>query len=144
MSTDDPVETVEHELAVLLRRARATSGAIAREVHPDVGAAAYGLLLNLQQTGGARMTDIAAYFGVGKPTISRQVGFLERLGLVERVSDSEDRRAVTLRLTKEGVERLATAQQARRARLRELLDAWPRRDLETMGRLLHRFNDLPF
>lgn len=141
MGTDDPVEAVERELALLLRRARSTSGTIARELHPDLGAAAYGILFNLQQTGGARTTDIAAYFGVGKPTISRQVGLLERLGFVERVEDPDDRRAVTLRLTDEGSARLVEAQEARRARLRAALDSWPREDLETLGRLLHRFND---
>ncbi|WP_020579151.1 MarR family winged helix-turn-helix transcriptional regulator [Actinopolymorpha alba] len=144
MGDNDPVEAVEHELTVLLRRARATSGSIAREVHPDIGAAAYGILTLLQQTDGTRMTDVASYFGVGKPTISRQVGLLERLGLVERAEDAEDRRSVTLRLTEEGTARLSAAQEARRAQFRALLDSWPRRDLEALGRLLHRFNALQF
>jgi DNA-binding MarR family transcriptional regulator len=141
---DDPVQLVEQELAFLLRRARGTWGAIAREVHPDIGAAAYGIMLHLQQSGGARMTDIAAYFGIGKPTISRQLALLERIGLVERAEDTEDRRSVRVHLTETGSTRLAAAQNARRERFRGMLAAWPTDDVETLGRLLHQLNDLQF
>lgn len=141
---DDPVQLVEQELAFLLRRARGTWGTIAREVHPDIGAAAYGILLHLQQAGGARMTDIAAYFGIGKPTISRQLALLERIGLVERAEDVEDRRSVRVRLTEPGARRLAAAQNARRERFRTMLSAWPTDDVETLGRLLHQLNDIQF
>ncbi|MYT08388.1 MarR family transcriptional regulator, partial [Streptomyces sp. SID5470] len=36
---------LERELTVLLRRARANQGEMAREVHPDLESAAYGLLV---------------------------------------------------------------------------------------------------
>lgn len=39
---------VERELAVFLRRARASSGEMARQVHPDLEPAAYGLLVRLE------------------------------------------------------------------------------------------------
>jgi DNA-binding MarR family transcriptional regulator len=144
MAEDDPVKAVEREFAVLFRRSRSMSGTIARELHPDVGAAAYGLLLQLQQSGGSRLTDLAAFFGIGKPTLSRQVRLLENLGFVERTGDSADRRAVTLRLTAEGAARLAATQEARRERFRRLLGTWPSSDVEELGRLLHRFNELQF
>jgi DNA-binding MarR family transcriptional regulator len=144
MAEDDPVKAVEREFAVLFRRSRSMSGTIARELHPDVGAAAYGLLLQLQQSEGSRLTDLAAFFGIGKPTLSRQVRLLENLGFVERTGDEADRRAVTLRLTTEGAARLAATQEARRERFRRLLGTWPRSDVEELGRLLHRFNDLQF
>lgn len=144
MAEDDPVQAVEREFAVLFRRSRSMSGTIARQLHPDVGAAAYGLLLQLQQTGGSRLTDLAAFFGIGKPTLSRQVRLLEDLGFVERTGDETDRRAVMLRLTEEGLARLTATQEARRERFRRLLGTWPRADVEELGRLLHRFNELQF
>lgn len=138
----DPVDVLEHEFAVLFRRARSMSATIARQVHPDVEPAAYALLVHLQQTGGARLTDLASFVGVGKPTVSRQVKFLEGLGLVERVAQSDDRRESTLRLTPEGESRVGAARGARRQRFRSLVASWPPEDVELLGTLLHRFNEL--
>ncbi len=73
---------LERELTVLLRRARANQGEMAREVHPDLESSAYGLLVRLGECGGQRATELAAYIGVGKATMSRQLRALEELGLV--------------------------------------------------------------
>jgi len=48
---DDDVAALERELSVLLRRARAWSGELARTVHPDLEAAAYGLLTHVAAAG---------------------------------------------------------------------------------------------
>lgn len=138
----DAVDVLEYEVGVLFRRARAMSRVLAREVHPDVEPAAYGLLGYLDRTGGARLTDLATFIGVGKPTLSRQLQLLERLGLVERRTEAEDRRVVTLQLTEEGARRVRAARAARRRRFRAMLDSWSRDDVETLGDLLHRFNEL--
>lgn len=90
---------LERELAVFLRRARASSGEMAREVHPELEPAAYGLLVRLESAGRQRATELAAYFGVGKATMSRQLRALEDLGLVAREPDPADGRAWLVRLT---------------------------------------------
>lgn len=127
---------------MLLRRARAMSIHLAREVHPDLEPGAYVLLVQLANSDGARLTDLAAFLGVGKPTVSRQLSVLERLGLVERVPDVHDARAQVIRNTPKGARRLATARAGRRVRFRELLDAWPTDDVAQLGELLRRFNQL--
>lgn len=134
------LDTVEHELAVLFRRARAFSGQFAREFHPDLDASAYALMVWLDGVGSARVTDLAAFFGVGKPTISRQIQLLERLELVTRTMDTTDRRAQTLSLTPDGAARLHRVQAARRARFRTLLAPWPGQDVAELGELLGRLN----
>lgn len=48
---DQEFLALERELAVFLRRARASSGEMAREVHPDLEPAAYGLLVRLDEAG---------------------------------------------------------------------------------------------
>lgn len=141
MSTD-PVESLEREIGMLLRRARSFSGQIARQVHPDLEPGAYGILLRLADTGGARLTDLAGWFGVGKPTMSRQVAVLERFDLVERHDDPQDARAQLISLTEQGRTRLGTARTARRGRFRALLESWPEDDVRALGDLLHRFNAL--
>ena len=99
---EEAIETLEHELSVLGRRARSNSHKVAREVHPDMEPAAYGLLLLLQQQEAMRLTDIAASIGIGKPSVSRQIVMLESLGLVQKHADPQDGRAQTISLTRTG------------------------------------------
>jgi DNA-binding MarR family transcriptional regulator len=135
---------VEQELTVLVRRARGAYHRAAQEFDPDLDPAAYGLLLRLDEVGGCRVTDLATFFGIGKPTVSRQLQMLERSGLVHRQADVEDARAVRFALTELGSGRLATVRQARRDRLRAGLSVWPADDIALLGRLLARFNAIEF
>jgi DNA-binding MarR family transcriptional regulator len=137
---DDAMDTLEHELAVLLRRARAFSGQFAREFHPDLDAGAYALMIWLDDVGSARLTDLAAFFGVGKPTVSRQIQLLERLELLTRTVDDTDRRAQTISLTPDGAARLHLVRAARRERFRTVFATWPEEDVTTLGALLSRLN----
>ncbi|MGK5499922.1 MarR family winged helix-turn-helix transcriptional regulator [Streptomyces sp. URMC 125] len=131
---------LERELAVLLRRARASSAELAREVHPDLEASAYGLLVRLADAGRQRATDLAAYFGVGRATMSRQLRALEDLGLIVRTPDPDDGRAWLVGLTAEGHERFARVRAARRDRYVRRLASWDRREIAELARLLHRLN----
>jgi len=132
---------LERELAVFLRRARATSGEMAREVHPDLEAAAYGLLVRLDSVGPQRATDLAAYVGVGKATMSRQLRALEGLGLVVRETDPADGRASLVRLTDEGFARFRSVRDARRGRYARKLAGWDRAEVAELARLLHHLNE---
>lgn len=132
---------LERELAVFLRRARASSGEMAREVHPELEPAAYGLLVRLEEAGRQRGTDLAAFFGVGKATMSRQLRALWELGLVTRDPDPADGRASLVELTEEGRARLARVREARRARYVRKLAGWDRGEIAELARLLHRLND---
>ncbi|GAA4900798.1 MarR family winged helix-turn-helix transcriptional regulator [Streptomyces coeruleoprunus] len=140
---DQEFLALERELAVFLRRARASSGEMAREVHPELEPAAYGLLVRLdelEETGGRRATDLAGYFGVGKATMSRQLRALEELGLVTRVPDPADGRASLVRLTEEGRARFRRVRDARRARYVRKLADWDRAEVAELARLLHQLN----
>ncbi|QGV82581.1 MarR family transcriptional regulator [Streptomyces ficellus] len=131
---------MERELSVFLRRARASSGEMAREVHPDLEPAAYGLLVRLDEAGTQRATGLAGYFGVGKATMSRQLRALEDLGLVARDPDPADGRASLVRLTDEGRDRFRRVRDARRARYRRKLAGWDRAEVAELARLLHQLN----
>jgi DNA-binding MarR family transcriptional regulator len=136
------IAEVEQQLVSFVRLLRRVNAETARQMHPDLEPSVYGLLVRLSDTGGARVTDLAAYYGVGKPTVSRQVALLERLGMVARATDPDDARASVIALTPQGAERLAAVRSARYERLRALLGEWPEGDLEAFARLLGRFNDL--
>lgn len=139
-AADPATDALERELSVLFRRSRAASGELARAVHPDLEPAAYGLLVRLEEVEPERATDLAAYFGVGKATMSRQLRALEDLGLVTREPDPADGRAYLMRLTDEGRERFARVRTARRERYLRQLSRWDRGEVSELARLLHRLN----
>lgn len=132
--------SLERELTVLLRRARASSGEMAREVHPDLEPAAYGLLVRLEECGAQRATELAAYIGVGKATMSRQLHALENLGFVAREPDPADGRAWLVSLTERGRADFSQVRDARRMQYVRQLAGWERREVAELARLLHQLN----
>jgi len=136
----DGYSRVEQELAVLLRRAHASSGDLSRDVHPDLQATAYALLARLHDLGGARAADLSDYFGIDKGALSRQLRLLEELQLIARETETADRRSHRLTLTARGRRRLTQARRARRRLIREELAGWPAVDVDAFGDLLARFN----
>ncbi|MFF2521533.1 MarR family winged helix-turn-helix transcriptional regulator [Streptomyces liangshanensis] len=137
---DQEFLALERELAVFLRRARASSGEMAREVHPELEPAAYGLLVRLEESGGQRATALSGYFGVGKATMSRQLRALEELGLVTREPDPADGRASLVRITGEGLARFRQVRDARREMYVHRLAEWDRTEVAELARLLHQLN----
>jgi DNA-binding MarR family transcriptional regulator len=139
---NEAFNALEQELGTLLRRARAMSAEMGREVHPDLDPEAYGLLAGIHDYSWARASDLALHFGLGKATVSRQLKVLAQLGLIERRPDPDDGRAHVLALTEEGRQRLESARTARRKRWHVVLGTWPIDDVLLMAGMLARFNRL--
>jgi DNA-binding MarR family transcriptional regulator len=143
-SADDTVDaalrTVEHQISVLWRRARSVSHQLSRQVHPDMEPAAYGLLTVIRREGPIRLTELALSIGVGKPSVSRQIAFLESIGLVSKEADPLDGRAQSIRLTDKGEEKMHQVQDARRQVFRERLGEWPLEELQTLAQYIAKLN----
>jgi len=138
-----PAETfgrLERELGLLLRRSHAASGRLSRDLHPDIDPAAYELMALIAASPGVRASDLAAYIGVGRGTMSRQLAKLHATGLLARRPDPDDSRGQLLELTERGAERLAAAQEARRARLRAALSSWDQQEVDELAEHLSRLN----
>lgn len=141
----DPHEAfvrLEREIGLLLRRSRAISARLAAELHPDLDGAAYGLLALLQDSGPLRASDLVTRLGLDKSTVSRQVGHLVDLGLVDRTADPVDGRAQVLTPSGEGSARLSRIRDVRRARWESELGDWPAADVAQLAELLARLNRL--
>lgn len=137
---DTALTNVEHQISLFWRRARSVSQQLSREVHPDMEPAAYGLLTVIRKSGPIRLTELASCIGVGKPSVSRQIAFLESIGLVLKEADPLDGRAQTIRLTAEGEEKMHQVQDARRQVFRERLGEWPVEDLEALAAYMAKLN----
>jgi DNA-binding MarR family transcriptional regulator len=135
------MDAVELQLSMLWRRARSISRNLSRSVHPDMEPAAYGLLTILANEGSMRLTDLAASIGVGKPSVSRQVAFLEAIGLVRKEADPFDGRASSILLTDEGAEKMRTVQTARKEVFHTQLAAWSEQELVQLATLMGKLND---
>ncbi len=133
---------IEQELSALFRRSRSASLRLARRVHPDMDAAGYALIsqIELGAEAGVRASDVAQALGLDKSTVSRGITQLENLGLIERVGDPDDGRARLLRLTSTGADRFDAMRAQRQMEFRAILDRWNPTDLADLGRLLARLN----
>lgn len=139
---DAALNNVEHQISLLWRRARSVSQQLSRQVHPDMEPAAYGLLTVIRREGPIRLTDLALNIGVGKPSVSRQIAFLESLGLVFKEADPLDGRAQAIRLTEKGEEKMHQVQDARRQVFRERLGEWPVGELQTLAEYVAKLNTI--
>ncbi|MFF7640220.1 MarR family transcriptional regulator [Streptomyces canus] len=139
MEAATAVETIQREMTVFARRARASAG----RLHPELSLVSYTLLGHLEERDGCRATDLAAHYALDKSTVSRQVTALERAGLVERRQDPEDHRVHVLHLTAAGRHILGQVTVSRRAAVGERLAQWSQEDLERFAGYLVRYNDWP-
>jgi DNA-binding MarR family transcriptional regulator len=138
--SEEMVAAIEQELSALFRRSRSASLRLARRVHPEMDAAGYALISQIELGAGVRASDVAQVLGLDKSTVSRGITQLENLGLIERVGDPDDGRARLLRLTTTGAERYEAMRTQRQTEFRAILDRWNPTDLADLARLLARLN----
>jgi DNA-binding MarR family transcriptional regulator len=139
-AVDDVLREVEQQLSLLWRRAHSLSHQLSRQVHPDMEPASYGLLTVIRQEGTIRLTDLASAVGVTKPSVSRQIAFLESLGFVFKAADPLDGRAQSIGLTEMGEDKMRQIQNARRQVLLERLADWPLEDVHKLTSYICRLN----
>ncbi|GAB2450182.1 MarR family winged helix-turn-helix transcriptional regulator [Xylanimonas ulmi] len=139
--TTDPFGALERELRILVRRAASSSSQIAQIVHPELEASAYPLLAHIHLHPGTRGSDLAAHFGVGRATVSRQLSRLADLGLIHREVDPDDTRGQLITLTDDGEARFAAARDGRVSALGHALSEWSPKDVATLAGLLRRYSD---
>jgi DNA-binding MarR family transcriptional regulator len=134
------LRALEQEVGVLIRRVRRVIGERSRAVHPQLQPASYLMLGYLASEGPLRASAMAEVFDIDKGAISRQVGHLEELGLVERTPDPEDGRASLVSASAEAVRRLDAVSADRRRWLSEQLGDWSEQQLGDFAAELGRYN----
>ena len=92
-------------------------------------------------TGQVRLSDLVAWQGVDKSTITPQVRKLEERGLLQRRADSADRRAVLLTVTPRGRALQKRRAQAGAALIDTLLQEWPAEERKAFAVYFTRFAD---
>lgn len=144
-SAPEPARTelydqLQYQVAIFARRVeQARIGALG-EQRNSMDRAAFLLLNRLDRTGPVGVKALAQAMSIDSSTVTRQVAPLVDCGLVDRVPNPDDGRAVLLELSARGRQRLEEVRSSRQDLMRVLLADWPDEDQETFVALLTRFN----
>ncbi|MGY2079531.1 MarR family winged helix-turn-helix transcriptional regulator [Modestobacter sp. SYSU DS0657] len=134
MARDQLAAAVQRELTVFARRVRG----LPQRLDQELSFVAHSMLSSIDAAGGCRGVDLAALYRLDKSTVSRQVGDLERRGLVAR--GPAGGRGRLLRVTAAGQRVLAEAAAAQRAELARRVAAWSDDELAAFASALQRYN----
>src|ERR1043165_1219483 len=127
------------ELSRLIRKlTQATGGP---EDQPAMTPTQRLALFELGDGGPLRLSDLAERMGVSPPTASRSVDALHELGLVERVPDPRDRRALSIELTAPGREMLDERRAGAEGASAPAVTALSDSERETLATLLRRLTE---
>jgi DNA-binding MarR family transcriptional regulator len=139
-STDAP--SAQQELTDALndffKAARRARGRAARDPSPDGLSLAQYHLLEPLSAGPRTNRELAEQAGISAPTATRMVDGLLQRGLVTRIDDPIDRRAVVISLTEEGRAALAVKQRAYEAGQRRVAEALDPHEQRVATDLLRR------
>lgn len=135
--TDDPFESIEFELAILLRRF--TSLTTSKKIG-TLERSAYLLLHEITVHGPGGVKALADEFHLDISTVSRQASALEQKGYVYRIPDPLDRRAYSLQITELGTKEFNNYTKALLLKMRETLKSWSDEERNMFGQLLRKYN----
>jgi DNA-binding MarR family transcriptional regulator len=138
-SSPDAARQILEALSLVTREVARASGG------PDEGppmTSTQRLALFETATGGPlRLSDLAQRMGITAPTASRAVDGLVELGLLERVPDPGDRRAVQIDVTKPGRKIIEERKARAAAALKPAVEALPAQDRARLATLLAQLAD---
>lgn len=135
------METVYSEIATISRRGVARN----RRTSAPLTVVQHTLLTFIAATPDCRAIDIAQALRLNRSTISRQVGDLAELGLVEapapdRAGSGSTGRGHVLALSPRGHELLRRSDEANLQALEHRLADWTDAEIDLLARALERFN----
>jgi DNA-binding MarR family transcriptional regulator len=112
------------------RRLRQEAASEASGLTPTSTAA----LATIERHGPLTPSELARIERVKRPTITRTLGCLERVGLIERTADPTDRRSALVAINGAGRERLRRLRGRKNAYLARRMRNLPAADVETLER----------
>jgi DNA-binding MarR family transcriptional regulator len=137
-SPDDVRQILEGLSAVTRQVARASGG---RDEGPPMTSTQRLALFETAIGGPLRLSELAERMGITAPTASRAVDCLVELGLLERLPDPDDRRAVSIDVTEPGRARIEERLALAAAALEPAVAALSAQDRARLVSLLARLAD---
>jgi DNA-binding MarR family transcriptional regulator len=94
------------------------------------------VLKAVQMHGPVRMSEIGRHMGISRPYMTALVDKLIDDGLVERVSDPDDRRVVNVRITDAGKEEIADFMKGAREAIVKSISSLDSEDISTLHKMM--------
>ena len=111
-----------------------------QRLHPDVETSAYPVLFAVS-TGPMRVSAIAERVHSDVSTVSRQVSHLVQVGILEKVTDPADARALNIALAPDGKQLLEDIHDSRGRMFATLMSDWSTQEAQDFDRSLRRLHD---
>lgn len=129
--------TDDHDIDALAARLRTVLGPLSRELRQQASgpltATQISVLGSIHRHGPLSLGDVAAREQLSPPTISKVVDALEKIGYVERVRDTDDRRVWLVESTDAGHQWVVEGRARRDAWLAQRLAALDPADLAALA-----------
>jgi DNA-binding MarR family transcriptional regulator len=136
MDREEIAAAVQRELTVFARRVRG----MPQRMHQELPFVAYSMLSSIDATDGCRSVDLVTLYRLDKSTVSRQIGDLERRGLVTKKADPDRGRGQVLTVSPAGRALLQDAATTRQAELGRRVATWSDEELAAFAAALQRYN----
>lgn len=134
---------VEKEFSIMVVNARNAIRRRALSIHPDLQPLGYRVLSILVRQQAKQQIVLAEELQVDKATISRTIKQLQAQGLVTRVADPNDGRAMLVSITDSAAKAWFESGAQARTLLRERLSQWDPEEIRRFTDLLGRLNESP-
>ena len=138
MADDAVLDTIETQVAMLMRLGEATRRATELKPHRALDRSAYVILRLLQAAGPLNVSALADRLNLDGSTVTRQVTALEKDGLVQRRPDPRDGRGTVIEPTGTGLAQVDAVRRARRQVYDVVLSDWSEPDRAQLAAVLER------
>jgi DNA-binding MarR family transcriptional regulator len=136
-----PGRVVADALGVLIQRSfrERLYGELTRGIGPGVDALTYPVLSGLARVGSRSAADLADVIGLDRSGVSRRASRLEQAGLVAKIPDPADNRAVLLVLTEPGKAAVAAMREQLVHLIDTSLESWTPKQAASFAQSFRRF-----
>jgi DNA-binding MarR family transcriptional regulator len=136
-----PGAEVADSLGLLLRRSSRAGlyGTLTSGLDDALDEATYPVISGLDRYGPRSAAQLAQDIGLDRSVVSRHASRLTAAGLIERLPDATDRRAVLLALTGSGRRAVQQMRQRLAGALDDYLATWPPGEAKRFAASLRRF-----
>jgi DNA-binding MarR family transcriptional regulator len=141
VADDAVLDTIETQVAMLMRLGEATRRATELKPHRALDRSAYVILRHLQAAGPLNVSALADRLNLDGSTVTRQVTALEKDGLVQRTPDPRDGRGTVIAPTDKGLTQVDAVRKARREVYDVVLGDWSESDRAQLAAVLERLTE---
>lgn len=139
-STHESVLQIISEFSEVFTFVRTHWHELTADLHPELTRGTVPTLLAISRHGPITATELANHLTADKTIVSKQVGQLKRLGLLNTDACDEDRRITYLSVSPLAQQRIDEVRDVIAERYRERFAGWSDGEIDDLRDTLHRFN----